>query len=78
MNQVIGRALQKLIRLYQLTLSPVIGRQCRFYPSCSHYAQEAIAQHGPLKGSMLAGRRLAKCHPFHPGGIDMVPNPKES
>ena len=77
MNQVIGRALQKLIRLYQLTLSPIIGRQCRFYPSCSHYAQEAIAQHGPLKGSILAGQRLAKCHPFHPGGIDMVPNPKE-
>jgi putative membrane protein insertion efficiency factor len=78
MNQVIGLALQKLIRLYQLTLSPYIGRQCRFYPSCSHYAQEAIAQHGPVRGVVLAGRRLGKCHPFHPGGIDMVPDPKES
>ena len=78
MNELVGRALQKLIRLYQITLSPFIGRQCRFYPSCSHYAQEAIAEHGPLKGSLLAGRRLAKCHPFHPGGVDLVPDPKES
>lgn len=78
MDKLIAQALQKLIRLYQLTLSPYIGRQCRFYPSCSHYAQEAIAEHGPVTGSWLAGRRLAKCHPFHPGGVDLVPDPKES
>jgi len=77
-NAIIGRALRRLVRLYQLTLSPYIGRQCRFYPSCSHYADEAIANHGPLTGSILACRRLAKCHPFHAGGIDLVPDPKES
>jgi len=78
MGELMGRALQKLIRLYQLTLSPFIGRQCRFYPSCSHYAQEAIAEHGAFRGILLASRRLAKCHPFHPGGVDLVPDPKES
>ena len=77
-SEGVARGLQILIRGYQLTLSPFIGRQCRFYPSCSHYAQEAIASHGPMKGVWLAGRRLAKCHPFHEGGVDMVPNPKES
>lgn len=63
-----------LIRLYQLTLSPWIGRQCRFYPTCSHYAAEAIQTYGVLKGSGLAAKRLAKCHPFHSGGIDLVPD----
>ncbi len=61
------------IRLYQLTLSPFIGRQCRFYPSCSHYAAEAIATHGLLRGTRLALTRLGRCHPFHPGGVDLVP-----
>lgn len=61
------------IRLYQLTLSPLIGRQCRFYPTCSHYAAEAIATHGLLRGSRLALTRLGRCHPFHPGGVDLVP-----
>lgn len=64
-----------LIRLYQLTLSPWIGRQCRFYPTCSHYAAEAIQTYGVLKGSGLAAKRLAKCHPFHSGGVDLVPDP---
>lgn len=61
------------IRLYQLTLSPYIGRQCRFYPTCSHYASEAIATHGLLRGGRLAVGRLGRCHPFHPGGVDLVP-----
>ena len=61
------------IRLYQLTLSPYVGRQCRFYPTCSHYAAEAIATHGLLRGSRLALARLGRCHPFHPGGVDLVP-----
>ena len=65
--------LLKLIRGYQLTLSPWLGRQCRFYPSCSHYAAEAIRVHGPLRGLWLGTRRVARCHPFHPGGIDLVP-----
>ena len=63
----------KLITAYQLVLSPVVGGQCRFTPSCSTYAQQAIQQHGLLKGGYLSLRRLIKCHPFHPGGCDPVP-----
>jgi putative membrane protein insertion efficiency factor len=61
------------IRLYQLVLSPFLGGQCRFYPSCSAYTQEAIDKYGLLKGISLGGRRLLRCHPFHPGGVDHVP-----
>ena len=61
------------IRFYQLVLSPVLGRQCRFYPSCSAYTREAIEKYGLVKGISLGGRRLLKCHPFHPGGVDTVP-----
>jgi len=61
------------IRLYQLVLSPFLGRQCRFYPSCSAYTREAIDKYGLLKGIALGCRRLLRCHPFHPGGIDHVP-----
>ena len=61
------------IRLYQLILAPVIGGQCRFYPSCSEYTREAIARYGLGKGISLGARRLLKCHPLHPGGIDHVP-----
>lgn len=62
-----------LIRLYQLALSPFVGNQCRFSPTCSHYAHEAIAQHGAIKGAWLAVRRIGRCHPWHPGGHDPVP-----
>jgi hypothetical protein len=62
-----------LVRAYQVCLSPLLGQNCRFYPSCSHYALEAIGRHGALKGCMLAARRLSKCHPWHPGGVDPVP-----
>jgi hypothetical protein len=61
------------IRLYQLILSPFLGGQCRFYPSCSEYTREAIDRHGLLKGISLGCRRLLRCHPFHPGGVDHVP-----
>ncbi len=61
------------IRLYQIALSPIFGGQCRFFPSCSDYTQEAIEKHGVAKGICLGGKRLLKCHPFHPGGIDYVP-----
>jgi len=61
------------IRLYQLALSPFLGRQCRFYPTCSDYTREAIDKYGLLKGISLGGRRLLRCHPFHPGGVDYVP-----
>jgi putative membrane protein insertion efficiency factor len=63
-----------LIRVYQLCLSPFLGTACRFTPSCSHYAQEAIETHGVMKGSLLAAKRLCKCHPFHSPGFDPVPS----
>lgn len=62
-----------LIKLYQFTLSPVLGRQCRFHPTCSWYGLEAYRRFGPIRGSWLTLRRLARCHPFHPGGYDPVP-----
>ena len=63
-----------LIRLYQLTLSGLIGPCCRFHPSCSVYGMEAIRVHGVWKGGWLLFRRLFRCHPFHPGGYDPVPD----
>jgi putative membrane protein insertion efficiency factor len=62
-----------LLRGYKLCVSPFLGQNCRFYPSCSDYAQQAIVTHGALRGGLLAGRRLCKCHPWHPGGLDPVP-----
>ena len=62
-----------LIRLYQLTLSPLFGTQCRYHPTCSAYAQEAIAKYGVFRGTFLGVKRLLRCHPFHEGGIDPVP-----
>ncbi|MFN7950316.1 MAG: membrane protein insertion efficiency factor YidD [bacterium] len=62
-----------LIQLYRVVLSPMLGPACRFEPSCSRYAEQAIRQHGALRGLALAIRRLARCHPFHPGGYDPVP-----
>jgi putative membrane protein insertion efficiency factor len=67
------RLLAGLIRGYQLLFSPLLPPSCRFHPSCSQYALEAVNRHGALKGSWLAARRLARCHPFHPGGFDPVP-----
>lgn len=68
-------ALIALIRVYQLFLSPLLGNHCRFYPSCSQYAREALERHGVLRGGWLAIRRLSRCHPWHPGGLDPVPEP---
>ncbi|MFC7298097.1 membrane protein insertion efficiency factor YidD [Herminiimonas aquatilis] len=67
-----------LVRAYQLGISPFLGQNCRFYPSCSAYAFEAIGEHGALKGSFLATKRLCKCHPWHPGGVDPVPKKSSS
>lgn len=64
----------RAIRVYQIVLSPFIGNQCRFHPSCSQYAMEAIDTHGVLRGSWLGAKRLGRCHPFHPGGFDPVPS----
>lgn len=65
-----------LIRLYQLTLSGWLGGQCRFYPSCSHYAREAIQMHGASRGSAMATWRILRCGPFTAGGFDPVPTPR--
>jgi len=62
-----------LVKLYQYLLSPLVGSHCRFYPTCSEYAKAAIENHGVLRGSGLAARRLLRCHPWHPGGADPVP-----
>ena len=62
-----------LILVYQATLGPWVGGGCRFYPSCSNYAREAIHLHGALRGGWLTLKRLGKCHPFHPGGFDPPP-----
>ncbi|WP_153117785.1 membrane protein insertion efficiency factor YidD [Rhodocyclus tenuis] len=62
-----------LIRFYQFAISPLLGQRCRFFPSCSEYAVEAIQRHGVLRGSWLGMRRLSHCHPWHPGGYDPVP-----
>ncbi|MCH8928591.1 MAG: membrane protein insertion efficiency factor YidD [Candidatus Marinimicrobia bacterium] len=61
------------LRLYRLLISPILGANCRFYPSCSKYSMEAIEKYGPLKGGALSLKRIAKCHPFHEGGADLVP-----
>ena len=65
------------IRLYQLTISSVIGPRCRFYPTCSHYSLTAIERFGLIKGTAMGIRRLIKCHPFNSGGYDPVPESSE-
>jgi len=65
--------LKFLIRAYQVALSPLLGQNCRFYPSCSHYALEAVEEHGALRGAWLTVKRISRCHPWHEGGFDPVP-----
>ncbi|MBS1171751.1 MAG: hypothetical protein H6R12_581 [Proteobacteria bacterium] len=67
------RLLIGLLRAYQYALSPLLGRSCRFFPTCSDYGIEAIGRYGAIKGSYLAVRRVLRCHPWHPGGYDPVP-----
>ena len=67
------RSLMAAVRAYQLMLSPLLPPSCRFTPSCSAYAHEALTRHGAVRGSWLAARRLARCHPWNPGGYDPVP-----
>ncbi|NOX44490.1 MAG: membrane protein insertion efficiency factor YidD [Caldiserica bacterium] len=70
------RALAAAIKFYQLFVSPLLPKRCRFYPTCSEYAREAILKHGVLRGGYLAARRLLRCGPWHPGGYDPVPELK--
>jgi putative membrane protein insertion efficiency factor len=70
--------LRVLIKGYQVFISPMLGQNCRFHPSCSCYAQEALEVHGLVKGSWLSIKRISKCHPLHPGGFDYVPTPNNA
>jgi hypothetical protein len=70
---MMARILVWIVKAYQLVLSPFFGQQCRFYPTCSHYAVEAIQKHGALLGSYYTVRRLSRCHPWCDGGHDPVP-----
>ncbi len=73
MRAIISRTISGAIRCYQRFVSPFLGMNCRFYPSCSNFACEAIEKHGTLRGLRLSIQRICRCHPFHPGGVDPVP-----
>ncbi|MGH7242286.1 MAG: membrane protein insertion efficiency factor YidD [Phycisphaerales bacterium] len=75
-SRALAFPLLALVRLYQWTLSPVMGGQCRYWPTCSHYAAEALKTHGGLLGGWLTTKRLLRCHPFSKGGYDPVPPPE--
>ena len=62
-----------LVRFYRYAISPMLGRNCRFHPTCSEYAIEALERHGALRGGWMAAKRVGRCHPFNPGGYDPVP-----
>ena len=77
MSGVVHKLCLGSIKGYQLLVSPLLGNNCRFYPSCSCYAAESIESHGVIKGGYFSLRRLIKCHPFHTGGYDPVPQPNK-
>jgi putative membrane protein insertion efficiency factor len=72
---MITRFMMLPIKVYRSVISPILPPRCRFYPTCSQYALEALELHGAARGSLLTFVRICKCHPFHPGGIDPVPPP---
>ncbi|MBX9585982.1 MAG: membrane protein insertion efficiency factor YidD [Gammaproteobacteria bacterium] len=76
-RNAVGWCLISILRVYQLAISPFLGHHCRFEPTCSSYSQHALRSHGVMKGLRLTVRRLLRCHPFHPGGYDPVPNQKD-
>lgn len=67
------RLVSRLLQAYKYLGSPLLGQNCRFYPSCADYAREAVERHGVVRGFWLAARRVGRCHPWHPGGFDPVP-----
>jgi len=71
---IVARLAVEAIGVYRRFVSPMLGNHCRFHPSCSAYAVEAIRLHGLVRGTWLAMRRILRCHPFHPGGVDPVPS----
>ena len=73
MTSILSKLLIWIVRGYQLAISPLLPPSCRFYPTCSCYAIDALQRHGALKGAWLAVRRIARCHPWNPGGHDPVP-----
>ncbi|MFQ5972825.1 MAG: membrane protein insertion efficiency factor YidD [Alphaproteobacteria bacterium] len=75
MSVLASELLRGIVRAYQLLLSPVLGQNCRFEPSCSEYANEALVRHGPLAGGWLALKRVGRCHPWGGAGYDPVPEP---
>ena len=77
MSALVTRLLVLLVHVYRLTLGPLLGGSCRFTPSCSSYAIEALERHGAVRGSHLSVRRILRCHPFHPAGHDPVPAGEE-
>lgn len=73
MSELLAKLLIAFVHAYQIALRPVLGGSCRFTPSCSCYAVEALERHGPIRGLGLSVRRIVRCHPFHPAGHDPVP-----
>jgi uncharacterized protein len=69
----VRRLVVGMIRVYQRFISPLLGSNCRYYPTCSHYTLEAVEKYGVMRGSWLGAKRIARCHPWHPGGYDPVP-----
>jgi hypothetical protein len=73
MSVIVKEMLRSLVRAYRYFISPLLPAACRFHPSCSAYAEQALAEHGALRGGWLAARRICRCGPWHPGGYDPVP-----
>ena len=74
----LGSLLRQLVRGYRYLVSPLLPASCRFHPSCSEYAEEALARHGGVRGSWLTVKRIARCGPWHPGGVDPVPSARDT
>ncbi|HBC58696.1 MAG TPA: membrane protein insertion efficiency factor YidD [Gammaproteobacteria bacterium] len=76
-NRKVQRFAVRFIHLYRLTVGSILGPSCRYTPSCSHYAEQAVQEHGLIKGGKLALKRISRCHPWHEGGYDPVPERRD-